>query len=278
MKKILAGIIIACMLALLVTSTPVASAGDDTGVLVSHVDMAYSPDWGYWRGTVIGPLHGVIGFWEQPALIVGNTDYFAETFVITTSKGVLQGTDEGVYNLTTGDFWAHGTVTKATGHWAFAVGYTLFEWGTTTTPFVFPMIATDMPLVLTPAQPTPAHDREVAVTYGDMAFGAWGYWRGTVSGDMRGTEEIHELEGTVIGDKLYFLEVSTITTSKGVAQFVDRGVYNLTTGTFFAQGHVMQASGGWKFLLGYTSLGWGTTSDPNVMPITTFAPTILVEG
>ena len=278
MKKILATFIVGCMLGLLVTAAPVATAEDETGILVSHMDMAFSPEWGYWRGTAQGPLRGTVGFWELPAIIVGNTEYFFETFVITTSRGVIQGTDEGVYNLTTGVFWAHGTVTEATGHWAFSVGYTTFEWGTTTTPFVFPMIARHIPFVLTPNAPTPAHDHDVAVTYGDMAFGEWGYWRGTVSGDMKGTMEIHELGGPAVEDRLYFDEVSTITTNKGIVQFDDHGVYNLTTGTFFAQGTVVQATGGLKFLLGYTSLGWGTTSDPNVLPITGYFPTVLVEG
>ncbi len=283
-KKLLTTLIVGCVIALLVVSVPTVSAcGEarrDAGVLVSQVDMAYSPDWGYWRGTITGALHGTIGFWEGPALIQDGIDYFSESFVITTTKGVIRGTDEGVYNLTTGAFWAYGQVTTATGHWRPLVGYTAFEWGTTSEPFVFPMIANDMPFVLLPAHPAPTHDDDVLVSHTDMAYSPdWGYWRGTMKGDIRGTVGFWEQpQNYAFADREYFFEAFTITTRTGVIQGVDLGFYNLTTGDFWAHGQVTQASGAWHFLVGYTVFEWGTTSKPLVFPmIGHHVPFVLVD-
>lgn len=75
-----------------------------------------------------GRVQGKVGFWEQPQnYVVGDVEYFAEAFTVTTRKGVLQGVDRGVYNLTTGEFWAYGEVTGATGHRTQLVGYSAFE-------------------------------------------------------------------------------------------------------------------------------------------------------
>ena len=124
-------------------------SADDERLLVSYTDMAYSPDWGYWRGTVTGDVTGAIGFWEQPQnYVIGDVEFFFEAFTVTTHRGVLQGFDIGYYDLPTGNFWAYGQVTDASRGWASLEGFAFFEWGTTSEVGVFPMTGEDVPFVL----------------------------------------------------------------------------------------------------------------------------------
>lgn len=278
MKRLLAALLSTLLLACVLMAALPVSAGGDTGVLVCHENMAFSPDWGYWRGTINGPIHGTVGFWELPNVIQDGKEYFVESFVIATDNGVLQGRDEGVYDLTTGEFWAHGLVEDATGRWAYLEGYTIFEWGMTSTPFVFPMTAKNIPVVLVPPQPTPAHDHDIGVTYSDLAFGPWGYWRGDVSGDLQGTEQIWEQSNYLIGDELYFFENSTTRTTQGVVEVEDHGIFNLTSGNFWAIGQVTDASGRYHFLEGYTFMGFGIVANVGGEVMTTYAPGIFLDG
>lgn len=282
MKRLFAAILATCMLAVLVTAAVPVSANDpeeETGVLVSHMTMSYNPpEWNYWKGTITGPVHGTIAFWELPATIEGDLEYFHESFLIETRKGTLSGEDWGVYNLTTGEFWAHGTVLGATDRWAGLVGYTMFEWGVTTEPFVIPMIAENIPVVLVPPDPTPANAHDVVVTYNDMEFSpSWGYWRGDISGDMEGTGAIYLDLGKsyVYQGAEYFFETSAFTTRQGDLQGADRGVFDLTTGNFWGVGRIADASGRWHFMEGYAYVTFGTVSFGEVM--TAYAPFIFLD-
>ncbi len=273
-RKLLAATLAVAMVALVVLSVPRVSAQpneDDGGtILVSYSDVAFTLEAGHWQGTIRGSLRGTIAMYEGPRnFIVGDKEYFYETFVVSTGKGVVQGTDEGVYNLTTGDFWCHGSVTEASGHWAFLVGYALFEWGTTSTPGVFPMTGHDVPMILFPAQPGSADDVRTLVSSTDMAYSPdWGYWRGTMTGDVNGAVGFWEQpQNYVVGDNEYFFEAFTVTAHKGVLQGFDHGVYNLTTGDFWAFGQVTKATRGLGSLAGYTVFEWGTTSTPFVFPM-----------
>ncbi len=263
------------MFALWVLSVPPASADsepDEMGmVLVSYSDMTFSLDVGHWEGTVKGDIRGTLELYESPANFVeGGLEYFFEDFIITTAKGVIQGTDAGVYDLTTSDFWAHGQVTEASGHWTFLVGYTLFEWGTTSPFGVFPITGNHVPMVLLPAHPESADDERLLVSYTDMAYSPdWGYWRGTVTGDVTGAIGFWEQpQNYVIGDVEFFFEAFTVTTHRGVLQGFDIGYYDLPTGNFWAYGQVTDASRGWASLEGFAFFEWGTTSEVGVFPMT----------
>ena len=97
-RKLLAAALAICMFALWVLSVPPASADsepDEMGmVLVSYSDMTFSLDVGHWEGTVKGDIRGTLELYESPANFVeGGLEYFFEDFIITTAKGVIQGTD-----------------------------------------------------------------------------------------------------------------------------------------------------------------------------------------
>lgn len=281
-KRVIAAILATFMLALAIAALPIVSADDPeevTGVILGRITMSYNPpEWSYWLGTMSGPIKGTVSFVELPFTIDGDFEYFHESFLIETSKGTLSGEDWGVYNLLTGDFWAHGTVMEATDRWAGLVGYTMFEWGVTTEPFVIPMIATNIPVVFVPPEPTPAHAHDVVVTYNDMEFSpSWGYWRGDVSGDMTGAGAIYLDAFHVLEGKEYFFESSGIQTSQGAIQGVDRGVFDLTTGDFWGVGQITDASGRWNFMEGYAYVTFGNVPNVGGDPMTAHAPFVFLD-
>lgn len=285
MRKVFAATLAVCMLAVLVASVPQASACDDSDeeglILVSSVDMAFDIPPGYWQGTATGDVRGTVAFYEQPQNFVdAGKEYFFETFIITSEKGVIQGVDEGVYDLATGAFWAHGEVTEATGHWAFLAGYTLFEWGATSTPFVLPMVGHDVPMILLPPHPVEADDVRTLVSSADMAFSTeWGYWRGTTTGDVSGSLKVLETPANYfVRDREFFFETFTVTTTRGVIQGFDIGIYNLTTTRFAAYGRVTAASQSWASLVGFTLFEWGASTSPFELPIVvTDMPVVLMH-
>lgn len=262
-----------CMFVFLVAAVPsaIADGEPEAGtVFVLHSSLTFSLDVGHWEGTVKGPIRGSLELFESPANFIENgLEYFFEDFVITTTDGVIKGTDAGVYNLTTSDFWAHGLVTEAPGRWAFLVGYTLFEWGTTSPFGTFPITASHVPMVLLPPHPATADER-LLVSYTDMAFSPeWGYWKGTTTGEVTGTIGFWEQpQNYIVGDVEFFFEAFTVTTQKGVLQGFDIGYYELLTGKFWAFGQVTQATRAWSSVEGFRFFEWGTTSPFPVFPIT----------
>src|SRR5512137_388482 len=163
-----------CMFALAIAAaTPVAANDPEemTGVLLGHMTISFpSFEVGKWSGTINGPIHGTVVITELPATFDGDFEYFHESFVITASKGTISGEDWGAYNMVTADFWAHGIVLEATDRWEGLVGYTLLEWGVTTPIDTLPIVATNVPVVLVPPAPTPAHAHDIVVTSNDMEF------------------------------------------------------------------------------------------------------------
>ncbi len=158
MRKALASILVVCIIAILAVSvSAVMGPGNSSRhgkPLFCTEEMAYDvwSDGAYWKGTLTGDMQGTVRFWEQPQNYVeGSTEYFFETFVITTARGVVQGHDEGVYNLNTGEFWANGVVTAASGYWAYLEGYQIYEMGWTSLPSSgLPITAHNIPVVLVP--------------------------------------------------------------------------------------------------------------------------------
>ena len=235
-------------------------------VLVSYGDMAYSDEWGYWRGTLTGDVRGKAEFREQPKNFEKDgIEYYFEDFVIRTHDGVLRGTKNGVYDLTTGDFWDHGRVAEATGRWAPLRGYLVFERATTTTPGVFPMIGHHTPMLLVPPHPTASHDDRTLICHTDAAFR--GERRGTLTGDLRGNIEFRRKARTyAIGDTEYFSETFSITAREGTFHGTETGECDRTIGDFWSCGQVTETSGPWDRLMGARTLRWGRASGPRGQP------------
>lgn len=274
MRKLFAATLAICMFALLVVSVPQVSAdsaADEAGViLVSYAEMSFDIPPGYWQGTLTGDVRGTLAVYEQPENFVdGGTEYFFEAFTITTERGVIQGVDEGVYDLATGEFWAHGRVTEGTGHWTFLADYKFFEWGSTSTPFVFPMVGHRVPMILLPPDPVSADEEPTLVSRSDMAYSPeWGCWRGTTAGDVSGALRFYESPDNYFeGPREFFFETFTVSTHRGVIEGFDVGIYDLTTRAFAAYGKITAAPAGWARLVGYTVFEWGTTSSPFEFPI-----------
>ena len=69
----------------------------------------------HWEGVLTGDIEGEIIVALQDATFPGTTEHFYETWVITTSDGILEGYDNGVWNFNTFKFRANGEITEATG-------------------------------------------------------------------------------------------------------------------------------------------------------------------
>ncbi len=286
MKRMIAATLATCMFALAIAAaTPVAADEPEelTGVLLSHMTISFASfDVGKWVGMVNGPIHGTVVITELPATFDGDYEYFHESFVITTSKGTISGEDWGAYNLVTAEFWAHGIVQSATDRWEGLVGYTLLEWGVTTPIVTLPIVATNVPVVLVPPEPIPAHAHDIVVTNNDMVFSmAVGHWEGTISGDMEGTGAIY-LDSAIMQPenkpvKEYFFESSVFETRQGTIQGNDRGVFDLTTGNFWGVGQITDASGRWHFMEGYAYVTFGNVPNVGQDPMNAVAPFIFLD-
>lgn len=137
MRKVLAAAFSAFMLALVFTSAPVASAQESEPLRAEmeiSIDLSVPSADIHWEGPLTGDIEGAIEFWEHwdENYVVGGTEHFFETFIITTDHGTITGVDAGVWNFATFKFRANGWVTEATGDWAYLVGYKMHEMGTTT--------------------------------------------------------------------------------------------------------------------------------------------------
>ncbi len=238
-------------------------------VLVSHADMAFSPAWGYWRGAVRGGITGKAEFHEQPKNFEKDgKEYYFEKFVIQGRDGVVRGTKDGVYDLTTGDFWDCGRVTEASGRWARLVRYRVFEKATTTKPGVFPLEGHHTPLVLVSSHPGPGGDNLALVSRSDAPLGRErAPARGSLTGDLQGTIERRPLPGNyVIGDVEYFSETCSVTTEDGALQGREEGMYDRVTGAFASCGHVTGAAGALGGLVGRMIITWGQALDRSGEP------------
>lgn len=121
------------------TVMPAANAEGGTPRIVWDMTITYDFSPGisdpHWIGTLHGPvLDGAkVEFWEKPAnFVVGKTEHFFETMLITIGDDTIGGDDSGVWNFSTYKFRANGWVTDATGPWAYLVGYKAHETGFTT--------------------------------------------------------------------------------------------------------------------------------------------------
>ena len=99
-----------------------------------------------------------------------------------------------------------------------------------------------------------------------------GYWYGTVTGcSLAGT--IKFVQGSkeyyFVGDKEYFFEKFTIwPASGGEIHGYDNGVWNGKTLRFRSTGRITRASEEWAGLVGYRYEETGTTSNPDLLPVT----------
>lgn len=244
-------------------------SGHPDTFLVSYGEMAYSDEWGYWRGTMSGDASGKAEFRESPKNFEKDgIEYYFETFVLKAHDGVLRGTKNGVYDLTTGDFWDHGHVAEASGRWSHLTGYLVFERDRTTTPGIFPMRGYHTPLVLVPPHPTPGLDDRALISCADTVFSDRGRsWTGRLAGDIRGKAEFQAEQSYAIGDMEYFSGTLTVTTREGTFLGTDAGVRDRTTGDFWACGYVTEASGSWDLLVGHMLIEWGRRTGPPGQPV-----------
>ncbi len=234
-----------------------------SSVLVSYGDMAFSDKWGYWRGEFTGDVRGRAEFRESPRNFEKDgKEYYFETFVIDGPEGALRGTKDGVYDLTTGEFWDHGPVTEATGQLRHLRGHLIFERASTTTPGVFPMIGLRTPALFLPPHPAAGRgDRTLVCRMGTALDGPRRGWHGPVTGDLRGEADIWEHAKTyAIGDTEYFSEAFMVTGRNGSLQGTDAGMRNRATGYLWAYGFVSEALGAWARTLGAHVVRWGSSS------------------
>ncbi len=102
-----------------------------------------------------------------------------------------------------------------------------------------------------------------------MAFSdAWGYWRGTVRGDLEGRAEFRETPRNFERDDVeYYFETFLFETADGVLRGSRHGVYDLRTGEFWDHGIVEDASGRLSHLERYHVFERATTTTPGVFPM-----------
>ncbi len=225
--------------------------------------MAYSDQWGYWRGHMTGDVSGEAEFHEQARNFEKDgIEYYFEDFTIKTTDGDLRGTKNGVYDLKTGEFWDHGRVAEATARWTRLEGVLVFEKAKTTTPGVFPMIGHHTPLVFVPPHPRPSHGGRALVCRANLQANLPRHSRrGTLAGGVRGTMELREREPSyVIGDTEYFSETLAVDAQGKTLRGSHIGERNRSTGEFWACGNVAEASGSWDRFTGAMTALWGTAS------------------
>lgn len=157
MKNKSLSLIVVLMVTLLFSPIAAASAKPNTsGPVECIIDITNDLTVGdFWFGTVSGcSLEGTIKFvhGEKENYGKGKTWHFYENFIIwPASGGVIEGTDEGVWNFSTFKFRANGWVTSASGDWAYLVGYKFHEIGTTSNPDAVAVHAPDTRMKLVPA-------------------------------------------------------------------------------------------------------------------------------
>jgi hypothetical protein len=126
-------------------------------------------------------------------------------------------------------------------------------------------------LVVVLAAPASAKVKKPLVCRVNMAVGSTQYpdhWGGTVKGDIRGTMEVWELPWNDQGPVLYtFAEKFLITTKSGDIKGFDMGIW-YPNFKFKASGWVTEATGHWKYLVGWMFYQAGKTSDANISPTT----------
>ncbi len=244
-----------------------------TAVLVSYGEMAFSDQWGYWRGNMTGDVPGQAEFHEQARNFEKDgMEYYFEDFTIKTPDGDLRGTKNGVYDLKTGEFWDHGRVTEATGRWTGMKGVLVFEKAKTTTPGVFPMIGHHTPLVFVPPHPRPSRGRRAIVCRANLHADLLRHSRrGTLTGGVRGTVELWEREPSyVIGGTEYFSETLAVDAQGKTLHGSHIGERNRITGGFWACGHVSETSGSSDYFRGAMTVLWGKASavrEPAARPV-----------
>lgn len=266
-----------------VTAKPKRGRGptkaDPAAVLVSYGDMAYSDEWGYWRGTLTGDVAGRAEFHEQPKNFEKDgIEYYFEDFTIETDGGDLRGTKNGVYDLKTGEFWDHGSVAEATGRWARLQGYLIFEKARTTTPGVFPMIGHHTPAVLVAPRPRPGKNPRALIcrTHVRGSIPARSR-RGTLSGGLSGDVEFVERPASYVnGDTEYFSETFTVAVREGTLRGIHVGERNRTTQDFWACGNVAETSGSLDRMTGAMTILWGRAFATQDSPVDPEGPVFIV--
>jgi hypothetical protein len=118
------------------------------------------------------------------------------------------------------------------------------------------------------AAPASAHHKKPLMCRADIAVitqnGVDYFWDGTVRGDLRGGIEVWELPWADPGPPLVtFAESFVITTRCGDIKGFDMGIW-YPDFRFRASGWVTEATGSWKYLVGWMIYEAGTTTDPNV--------------
>jgi hypothetical protein len=95
-------------------------------------------------------------------------------------------------------------------------------------------------------------------------------WFGTISGDINGSIGFWEQGAAFPGKTQHFAETWTIWVDGDPAKAIsgyDDGVWNFSTFEFRANGWVTAAVPAWQGLVGHKLFEIGTTSDPNLWPL-----------
>jgi len=107
-----------------------------------------------------------------------------------------------------------------------------------------------------------------------------GPWFGTIEGCLlEGTVEYHAVEEEYFfpGHTMHFVETFIIHPASGGELYGKQyGVWNLSTLKFRANGWINDATGEWEEFVGYHYQEMGTTTNPDVLPISTENTTLRI--
>jgi len=144
------------------------------------------------------------------------------------------------------------------------------------------IVAIVLALALTAVLAAPASAKhkqkmEPLVMTANTAAGLPGHettWYGTMAGDLNGTVESWGLDftpnplGVVSLPFAVYTGYAIFTTDCGVITTYNMGIWNLDTWEYRASGWVTEATGNWKYLIGWMDYNYGATTDPNATLVT----------
>lgn len=138
MRRLLFAPLVACMLALtsMLSITAVARPccnGPLPLKCTMELAIDLNDEYAHWEGPVAGDLTGTLQLWEHWSEIffTGAIEHYFEDFVILVGDDQITGSDRGVWNFGTFQFSYSGTVTGATGDWAYLEGWNIHGKGVT---------------------------------------------------------------------------------------------------------------------------------------------------
>ena len=128
-RKVIVAAIVTCMFVFVSALSASSVRAEKPLMCAMEADLVMEPLG--WVGTITGDITGSMVIVENPATFPGTTEHFDESFIITTTDGVvIKGYDLGVFNLKMFKFVANGAITEVSSpDWQWLVGYGLHFWG-----------------------------------------------------------------------------------------------------------------------------------------------------